>query len=193
MSLRFSPKIAPGFRPDNTPDDNDRVEIGPTPLAFEEWSAAGLECPDVPAMREYRWRKLTDAIVERDLAGLLMYDPLSVRYATDTTNMQLWCAHNPCRACLLLASGHMVLWEYGALEYMSAYNPLINEVRGGGSFFYFATGNRTEEKAALFAQTIDELLREHAGNNRRLAVDKIQISGLHALQNSVLKFVMAKR
>lgn len=181
MPVHYSPKIVPGFRPDNTPDDNDRVEIGPTTLAYDEWHAAGLRCPDLPAMRAYRWRRLTDAIVERDLAGLLMYDPLNVRYATDTTNMQLWCAHNPCRACLLLANGHMVLWEYGALEYMSSFNPLVSEVRGGGSFFYFATGDRTEEKAALFAGTIDELLRAHCGDNRRLAVDKIQISGLNAL------------
>ncbi|MEM7258043.1 MAG: M24 family metallopeptidase, partial [Pseudomonadota bacterium] len=181
MATHYAPKIVPGLRPDNTPDDNDRVEIGPTQLAFDEWQAAGLQCPDLPAMREHRWRRLTDAIVERDLAGLLMYDPLNVRYATDTTNMQLWCAHNPCRACLLLADGHMVLWEYGALEYMSSFNPLVSEVRGGGSFFYFATGERTEEKAALFASVIDELLREHCGDNRRLAVDKIQISGLNAL------------
>ncbi len=180
--MHYSSKIVPARRPDNTPDDNDRVEIGPTTLAFDEWHAAGVQCPDLPAMREYRWRRLTDAIVERDLAGLLMYDPLNVRYATDTTNMQLWCAHNPCRACLLLADGHMVLWEYGALEYMSGFNPLVSEVRGGGSFFYFATGERTEEKAGLFAGTIDELLREHSGDNRRLAVDKIQIAGLHALQ-----------
>lgn len=178
----YSPKIVPGLRPDNTPDDNDRVEIGPSQLAFDEWAAAGLECPDLPAMRQYRWQKLTNAIVERGLAGLLMYDPLNVRYATDTTNMQLWCAHNPCRACLLLADGHMVMWEYGALTYMSAYNPLVKEVRAGGSFFYFATGDRTEEKAAAFASVIDDLLREHCGDNRRLAIDKIQIAGLHALQ-----------
>ena len=172
------------MRPDNTPADNDRLEIGPTELAFAEWQAAGLECPDLPAMREFRWRKLTQAIVDRGLDGLLMYDPLNVRYATDTTNMQLWCAHNPCRACLLLADGHMVLWEYGALPYMSEYNPLVKEVRGGGSFFYFATGNRTDEKAALFAETIDVLLREHCGSggDKKLAIDKIQIAGLHALE-----------
>ena len=85
----YSPKIVPGLRPDKTPDDNDRVEIGPTPLAFDEWRAAGLSCPDIPLMREFRWKKLTRSIVDRDLAGLLMYDPLNVRYATDTTNMQL--------------------------------------------------------------------------------------------------------
>ncbi len=179
------PKIDPSRRharrPDNTPDDDDRVEIGPTALAYAEWAAAGLDCPDLQAMRRNRWERLTVAVVERDLAGLLMYDPLSIRYATDTTHMQLWAAHNPFRACLLLADGHMVLWEYGGLKHLSAYNPLVREVRSGGSFYYFASGDRTEEKAALFAAQVDALMREHAGGNRRLAVDKIQIAGLRAL------------
>jgi Xaa-Pro aminopeptidase len=180
-------KIDPTRRPnaamraDNTPDDNDRIEIGPTALAYEEWAAAGLACPDLQEMRRFRWEKLTAAVAERDLGGLLMYDPLNIRYATDTTHMQLWAAHNPFRACLLLPDGYMVLWEYAGLDYMSAYNPLVGEVRGGGSFFYFATGARTEEKAEAFAQEIDDLVRAHAGGNRRLAVDKIQIAGLRAL------------
>ncbi len=178
---KIDPARRPGRKPDNTPDDNDRIEIGPTPLAYEEWAAAGLECPDLQAMRRLRWERLTAAIVERDLAGLLMYDPMNVRYATDTTHMQLWAAHNPFRACLLLADGHMVLWEYGGLPHLSEYNPLVGEVRGGGSFFYFSTGARTDEKAALFAADIDALMREHTGGNRRLAVDKIQIAGLRAL------------
>ena len=178
------PKIDPSRRrPDNTPDDDDRVEIGPTRLAYEEWQAAGLECPDLQEMRMFRWQRLTQAVVDRDLAGVLMYDPLSIRYATDTTHMQLWAAHNPFRACLLLANGHMVLWEYGGIAYMSDYNPLVREVRSGGSFFYFATGERTDEKAEAFAGQIDELLRAHAGDNRRLAVDKIQIAGLRALDH----------
>lgn len=182
-SPKVDPSSRPGARtrPDNSPDDNDRVEIGPTPLAFSEWADAGLECPDLQAMRKHRWQRLTEAVQVRDLAGLLMYDPLNIRYATDTTHMQLWAAHNPFRACLLLAGGHMVLWEYGGLPHLSAYNPLVREVRPGASFFYFATGDRSDEKAALFAAEVDDLLRTHAGANRRLAVDKIQIAGLRAL------------
>lgn len=179
------PKIHPsrrtGRKPDNTPDDNDRVEIGPTELAFSEWARAGLECPDLPAMRAYRLGRLVSGIIERDLAGVLLFDPLSIRYATDTTHMQLWNTHNPFRACLVTADGHMVLWEYGGYRYLSDYNPLINEVRAGASFFYFATGQRTREKARIFAAQVDELLRQRAGTNKRLAVDKIQIEGLRAL------------
>jgi Xaa-Pro dipeptidase len=29
---------------DGTPNDNDRVEIGPTQLAFREWQAAAQPC-----------------------------------------------------------------------------------------------------------------------------------------------------
>lgn len=178
-----NPKIDPSKRrPDNTPDDNDRVEIGPTPLAYGEWAAAGLECPDLQEMRRFRWQRLIDHIVAREWAGILLFDPLNIRYATDTTHMQLWNTHNPFRAVLLTADGHMVLWEYGGLGYLSEYNPLVNEVRAGASFFYFATGDRTEEKAELFAGQIDELLRARAGGNRRLGVDKIQIAGLRALE-----------
>ncbi len=178
-----NPKINPSRRrPDNTPDDNDRVEIGPTPLAYAEWAEAGLECPDLQEMRRFRWQRLVEHIVERDWAGVLLFDPLNIRYATDTTHMQLWNTHNPFRAVLLTADGHMVLWEYGGLAFLSDYNPLVNEVRAGASFFYFATGDRTEEKAEAFAHQVDELLRARAGGNRRLGVDKIQIAGLRALE-----------
>lgn len=180
-----NPKVDPSkksrMRPDNTPDINDRIEIGPTALAYDEWEKAGLQCPDLPVMRQYRLDRIVKGLIERNLDGVLLFDPLSIRYATDTTHMQLWNAHNPFRACLVTADAYMILWEYGGLQYLSSYNPLVREVRSGASFFYFATGSRTDEKAELFAQQILDLLRQRAGSGRRLAVDKIQIAGLRAL------------
>ena len=38
---------------DGTLNDEDRIEIGPTQLAFDEWDAAGLTLPNLPAMREH--------------------------------------------------------------------------------------------------------------------------------------------
>ena len=179
-----SPRIDPSRRrPDNTPDDDDRAEIGPTPLAYREWVDAGLECPDLQEMRRFRHARMVTAIQDRDLAGLLMFDPLSIRYATDTTNMQLWATHNPFRACLLLADGHMVLWDYSKDGLHSNFNPLVAETRTKASFFYFSTGDRSEERAEIFAAQVDELMRAHAGNNRRLAVDKIMLHGARALEH----------
>ena len=167
---------------DGTLNDQDRIEIGPTGLAYDEWAAAGLTLPDLPTMRAYRLNRLVDALQARDWGGVLMFDPLNIRYATDTTNMQLWNAHNPFRACLVCADGHMVLWEYKNAPFLADHNPLVREVRSGASMFYFSIGDRTDEAAAGFAAQVAEVMAAHAGSNKRLGVDKIMLKGARALE-----------
>ncbi|MGB0198372.1 MAG: aminopeptidase P family protein, partial [Candidatus Puniceispirillaceae bacterium] len=82
---------------DGTANDMDRLEIGPTILAYDEWHAAGLELPHLPSMRAYRLNRLVTAVQARELGGVLLFDPMNIRYATDSTNMQLWNTHNPFR------------------------------------------------------------------------------------------------
>lgn len=182
-SRRIDPARQRAFalKADGSANDNDRTEIGPTPLAFSEWEALDLEAPHLPTMREYRLNRIREQLIARDLGGVLLFDPLNIRYATDTTNMQLWTTHNPARACFVAASGHVVLWDFHGCDHLSAHLPLVSELRSGASFFFFETGNRTEEHARRFAAQLDEILKEHAGSNRRLAVDRIEIAGLRAL------------
>ncbi len=168
---------------DNTPNDNDRVEIGPTQLAYKEWEAAGLVLPDLQKMRKFRWKRLTQHIVDRDYAGLLIFDPLNIRYATDSTNMQLWNTHNPFRAVLLCADGHMVIWDYKNSPFLSEFNPLVKEQRSGASMFYFSCGDKTMQDSSTFAAEVADILRAHAGSNTRLAVDKIMLHGARALES----------
>ncbi len=181
------PKIDPvrrpaiGLKPDGTPDDNDRVETGPTDLAFAEWAAAGLTVPNLARLRETRLKRLCGELQKRDCAGVLLFDPLNIRYATDSSNMQLWTAHNPARAAFVSAAGYVVLWDFHACDHLSSYLPLIRERRHGAGFFYFVAGDAEEARAERFAGEVDSLLREHGGANRRLAVDKIEIAGLRAL------------
>lgn len=177
------------LKPDGSEDNNDRVEIGPTPLAFAEWEVLGLEAPHLPTMREFRLQRLCDQLKKRDLAGILLFDPLNIRYATDTTNMQLWITHNHARACFVSADGYVILWDFHGCDHLSAHLPLVKELRGGAAFFYFESGNRVDEHAMNFAKEIDAVLREHAGNNRRLAVDKIEIAGVRAFDQLGIEIV----
>ncbi len=170
------------FKADGSPDDNDRVETGPTALAFREWEALGLEVPQLHSMREYRLERICGELRKHDYGGILLFDPLNIRYATDSSNMQLWTSHNPARACFVSADGYIVLWEFHSCEHLSAHLPLVKELRTGAGFFYFLSGDRAEEHANRFAQDVDEVVREHTGGNRRLAIDKIEITGLRALE-----------
>jgi Xaa-Pro dipeptidase len=169
---------------DGSPNDNDRVEIGPTQLAFAEWASAGLTPPDLASMRHYRWQRLVDQLVSRDIGALLMFDPLNIRYATDTTNMQLWNSHNPFRACMVCADGHMVVWEYKNAPFLVTYNPLVKELRSGAAFFYNTNGENTARDAASFAAQVAEVMATHCGTNTRVAVDKIMVHGLRALERA---------
>lgn len=171
-----------GVKPDGSPNDNDRVEIGPTDLAFSEWAALGLTAPNLDRMRKTRLDRIVQQLRQRDYAGVLCFDPLNIRYATDSSNMHIWIMHNPSRAAFVSADGYVVLWDFHRCGHLSGYLPLINEIRDGGAgFYYFVAGDEEEAIAEAFAGEIDELLRKHGGDNRRLAVDKIEILGLRAL------------
>ncbi len=173
---------ARGLRPDGTPDDNDRVEIGPTALAFREWARDGLEAPDLEAVRAYRLQRIRDELAKRDMAAALVWDPLSIRYATDTTNMQLWCTHNSTRACLVLTDGPVVLFDYPSALHLSDHLPLVDETRPAKTFFYFASGDRGPEFAERFTDEVEDLLRQHGGGNRRVAADKMETHGVRAFE-----------
>jgi hypothetical protein len=61
------------------------------------WTAAGLELPDLTAVRRYRIERVREQLRNHDCDGALLQDPLNIRYATDTTNMSLWTTHNHVR------------------------------------------------------------------------------------------------
>lgn len=167
---------------DGSPNDSDRVEIGPTLLAFTEWKDAGLTLPDLTAMRAYRHKRLVDAVNARGYGGILMFDPLNIRYATDSTNMQLWNTHNAFRACLVCADGYMVVWDYKNAMFLSKFNHLVNEQRSGADLFYFDRGDKINVAADEFSNQVRQVIADHGGANKRLGVDKIMIHGLRALE-----------
>ena len=49
---------------------------------------------DLDAVRMYRLGRIREQLRRLDYAGVLLYDQLNSRYATDATNMQVWCSHN---------------------------------------------------------------------------------------------------
>ena len=84
---------------------------------------------DLDEVRGYRLARVREALVTRDLAGIILYDQLNTRYATDATNMQLWCSHNEARYAYVPADGPVVVFEFGGKTLLSEGLSLIEEVR----------------------------------------------------------------
>lgn len=147
------------------------LNLGPGAELEAEWLAAGLEAPDLDAIRRYRLDRIRRQLDLLDHDGVILWDPLNIRYATDTTNMQVWVSHNPSRYCWVGRDGSVILWEFFDCEFLAAHNPQIGEVRPAVSSIYFLAGPRYREKAARWADEMIEVIRHHAGSRPRVAID----------------------
>ena len=96
-------------------------------------------------MRKYRLERIRAELKRRDYAGALLYDPVNIRYATDSTNMQLWVAHNPTRHCFVATEGPVVLFDYFSCEHLSDHSGMVDEVRPAVSWIYLYGGELTEQ------------------------------------------------
>jgi len=155
--------------------------LGYGETAEREWAARGIATPDLPAMRRYRLDRIRAELKRRDYAGALLYDPVNIRYATDSTNMQLWVAHNPTRHCFVATEGPVVLFDYFSCEHLSDHSGVVDEVRPAVSWMYLYGGELTEMKVRRWAGGIAELVREHGGGNGRIAVDHLNSEGVTEL------------
>ncbi len=155
--------------------------IGYGGLAESEWAALGLDAPDMDFARRYRLTRIRAELKKRDLAGIVVYDPLNVRYATDSTDMQLWCTHNAVRYAFVATEGPVILWDFHNCEHLSWHLELIDEIRHGTAWFYFEAGDQAEARAKRWAAEIADVLKGCGGGNKRLAVDRINPAGVAAL------------
>lgn len=108
----------------------------------------------------------------------LFYDPINIRYATGTSNMQVYTLHNPCRYVFVPADGPVVLFEFKGCEHLSVGHHCVDEVRSAVSWYDFVSGDRVAEFSQLWADEIADLVRCYGSE---LAADRLDPIGATAL------------
>jgi Xaa-Pro dipeptidase len=147
--------------------------LGPGERAVSEWTRAGLRLPDLESIRSYRVSRIQEQLRTRGYDGILVMDPLNIRYMTDTTNMQIWVMHNAARYAFMTADGFISLWDYENCEFLSGHYKRIDEVRRAISSTYFLAGPRFHEVAQRWADDLAGFISDHCGPNPRIAVDQV--------------------
>lgn len=166
----------------------NRHALGPGKIALAEWEAAGLRLPDEQLIRQYRLDRVRAKLRQYDCAGIVLYDPINVRYATDSTNMQVWVSHNSARYAFVATEGPVIVFEFSHCEHLNSHNPLITEIRPTNSWFYLTSGDRIEEHAHIWAAEVADLVKQHGGGNKRLAIDRCNYEGLMGLAKHGVEF-----
>ena len=188
---RHEPKIGvAGGRPPEwllAHGERNMHALGPGPELEAEWTAAGLRLPDRSAIRRYRLERVREHLRAEGCDAALLYDPLNVRYATDTTNMSVWTMHNSVRYALVCTDGPVVLFEFSQGEFLGTHSETVDEIRPAMSHEYYYVGHRIEERANRWAGEIAELVTEHRRAGGRLAVDRLDLAGARALERHGLE------
>ena len=143
--------------------------------------------------RSYRLQRLRDGCAAADCAALLLYDSTNIRYAFDCSNMQVWCLHSPLRYALIFADGPAIMFELRDGMRQSEGLPGIDELRTARTWMFMARGDRSEAALAGWADEVADLVRLHGGANRRIACDRLDGAGAHALEARGLTYVEGTR
>ncbi|MEX2489308.1 MAG: Xaa-Pro peptidase family protein [Pseudomonadales bacterium] len=136
-----------------------------------------------------RLQRLRAQLEQSNCAAGLFYDPINIRYATGTTNMQVYSLHNPCRYVFVPIEGPVILFEFTLCDHLSKHCPAVDEVRNAIAWYHFAAGPRSEEYAKWWCDEIVDLLRTYGGDNRRLAIDRLDPLGTHMLVKAGVEIV----
>jgi len=117
---------------------------------------------DLKAVRLYRLGRVRAEMRKRDIAALVISDPVNIRYATGTRNMQVFCARNTPARYLLLTEQRTILFEFTGCEHLPAGYETIDEVRASSTASFVAAGPdiaaREQRWAADMVATLNELV-----------------------------------
>ncbi len=130
----------------------------------------------------YRLQRVRDQLLAADVHAALLFDPINIRYASDTSNMQVWTLHNEARYLLVCATGPVILWEFHNCGHLHAGNQQVDEIRDATPLSFFSAGPRLAETQSRFAAELASVLHANAGEPVRLAVDRADFDALRALQ-----------
>ena len=136
---------------------------------------------DTAEIRQYRLARVRAALVKAELDCVVLFDPVNIRYATGTRNMQVWSMHSICRYAFIAVDGPVVLFDYAGSAHLAQGVETVDAIRPALSWDYFAAGDRNVELAQKWAREVFDLVSSHAAS-RRVGVDRLDLLPLRALE-----------
>jgi Xaa-Pro dipeptidase len=136
------------------------------------------------SIQQYRVEQIRRRRNVADCAAIVLFDPVNIRYATGTRNMQVWTMHNICRYAVVFASGAIVLFELPSSSHLS--RELVDDIRPALTTDFMAVGHRADEMGRRWADSMISLLREQGIAENRLAIDRADLTLVLSSQQAAL-------
>ena len=141
-------------------------------------------------LRSYRLDRVKKELEKQNLEACILFDPVNVRYALDTTNMSVYNLHNLTRYCFIPVNGPVILYEYFNCEEHASHLNLIDEIRPAITWDYFSHGDQAEKQLKKWINEVKDLSKYF--KSKKIAIDVLNGPAVTALNKEGIEVVDAK-
>lgn len=147
---------------------------------------------DLRAVRLYRQARVRSEMARCNVGALILSDPINIRYATGTRNMQVFSQRNAPARYLLMTAERSVLFEFtGCLHLADGYET-VDEVRPAATASFVAAGPHIAERERRWAAEMADLITELVGSGTTIGLERLNAGAAIALKDQGLGIVDAQ-
>lgn len=148
---------------------------------------------DMRAVRAHRLGRVRSEMAGYGVDCCLLFDPVNIRYATDSRNMQVFTARNPARYVFLPLNGPVILFEFTGCEHLAAHLETIDDVRPATTASFVAAGDEIGGRERLWAREMAALVRRHCGPKATVGIERVNAGAAVALAGEGFAIVDAQQ
>jgi Xaa-Pro aminopeptidase len=154
--------------------------------------SSGNDEIDMKAVRVYRLGRVRDQMAWFGIDALILSDPVNIRYATGSRNMQAFSMRNAPSRYTLLTARRSILFEFTGCGHLGRGLETIDEIRQAKTASFVAAGPDIEKREREWANEMAGLITELVGEGATLGLERLNANVAIALRDYGLKIVDAQ-
>jgi len=168
---------------------NDRPALAAISLLDMAPESADI---DLAAVRHYRLNRVRDEMQSRNITALILSDPVNIRYASGTRNMQVFSARNTPSRYLIVTRDKTILYEFTGCKHLAEGYDTISEVRLAKTASFVAAGQDIQTVERKWASDIADTIIELVGTKPVVGMERMNAGAALALAEHGITIVDAQ-
>ena len=148
---------------------------------------------DLAKVRLYRQSRVRSEMENRGIAAVILSDPVNIRYATGTRNMQVFSSRNTPSRYVLMTTDRTILFEFTGCAHLANGYETIDEVRPARTASFVAAGPKIAEREKLWSVEMAATISELVGSGVNVGLERMNAGASIALAEQGLRIVDAQQ
>ena len=138
---------------------------------------------DLRSLRLYRLGRVRSQMAKYGVDALILSDPVNIRYATGTRNMQVYSMRNAPSRYLLLTANRSILFEFTGCLHLGQGYETVDEVRPAKTASFVAAGPKIHERERSWAKEMADTVASIVGKGAKLGLERLNANVAIALKD----------